>query len=208
MSISDIQNAIRLLPDEEYTALQIWIGTEEYARRQAQAQIDAAKLEVVEEVWDTYPESKPRVGDPSAPAASIDTVALWRAPVKTFEAYPPQSVVAHRGKVWRNVSEKLNTFEPGTGSNGWVEVTIGEPEVVEATPDDATPAAENTTDSEETPTATTPAREAAPWQPGTVYGQDDLVDYDGKTYRVLIAHTSARTSTPGTPMAERLYTPA
>lgn len=51
-----------------------------------------------------------------------DGYFIWATPPTLFQAYLPDMLVEHKGKVWRNVLGRMNPNEPGTGEeSGWVE---------------------------------------------------------------------------------------
>lgn len=77
---------------------------------------------------------------------------IWQTPPTLFQAYLPDMLVEHKGKVWRNTLGRMNMNEPGSGENsGWVEYvapkvteeenpdTFVDPEPAETNPEGGTP---------------------------------------------------------------------
>lgn len=94
---------------------------------------------------------------------------IWQTPPTLFQAYLPDMIVEHKGKVWRNVLGRMNPNEPGSGENsGWVEFVA--PEVsaaenpdtfVDPKPAETTPAGDGaTTPGGSTPEGGTPGTSA------------------------------------------------
>lgn len=80
------------------------------------------------EVWEAQPKLKPKyVGtvDPDTPTldALMGQLPAWVQPTGKASAYPPASLVQHKGKAWRNRRRGLNSNEPGTPFSGWEDVT-------------------------------------------------------------------------------------
>lgn len=94
------------------------------------------------------------------------TVPAYIQPTGAHDAYPKGAYITFEGKVYKSLIP-ANVWTPTAYARGWEQVAGKD---VPAQP--ATPAA--------------PA-----WEAGKAYKVDDLVLYQGKTYRVVQAHTSA-----------------
>ena len=123
-----LQDEIQALPDQEFRDLKAWIVTTETDRRAAQPAVEQAQAEIIAEVWEQQPDLKPQfVGtvDPDTPTldALLAQLPAWAQPTSRASAYPPASLVQHKGRAWRNRRRGLNANEPGTPFSGWEDVT-------------------------------------------------------------------------------------
>lgn len=186
-----IQEAARLLPQDDLQALVHWASIIEPERRRAEVLKDEATMSVVEELWQQQPELKP--------AFETDALASgtpqWKQPRGAHDAYPPLSVVSHAGSVWRNVCGKLNVWEPGTDGPvpTWERVDPGPTGVVEL-PDTVTVTEDGTKEHPYT------------WSAGLVLKRGQFVTYEGDLFQLAQDHTTQDHWRPG-PGLESIYTP-
>lgn len=108
------------------------------------------------------PERIDRMVDQYQEAMGRETGGEWTQPLGAHDAYREGAVVTLDGQRWRSLIPS-NVWQPGADDRFWV---VGED--AEAEPPPA----------------------AAAWEPGIAYAADELVAYEGVTYRVLQAHTS------------------
>lgn len=97
-----------------------------------------------------------------------DGYLIWQTPPTLFQAYLPDMLVEHKGKVWRNTLGRMNMNEPGGNNSGWLEFVA--PEVsaaenpdtfVDPKPAETTPAGDGaTTPGGSTPEGGTPGTSA------------------------------------------------
>ena len=134
---------------------------QEYSRRRVLEEAPAQ----ADEIATKYLEAKGRLAVEKGGTAPT-TVPDYIQPTCAHDAYPKGAYITFEGKVYKSVIP-ANVWTPTAYARGWEQVS---PANVPAQP--ATPAA--------------PA-----WEVGKAYKVDDLVLYQGKTYRVVQAHTSA-----------------
>ena len=199
-----LQDTIQALPDQEFRDLKAWIVTTETDRRAAQPAVEEAQAQLVEELWEQQPDLKPAYAgtvDPDTPTldALLAQLPKWAQPTSKASAYPPASLVQHRGKAWRNRRRGLNAAEPGTPFSGWEDVTdeLLKPVPVQdgnAEDADATDAPGLITEPEP---ETTPAPQVQEWYVGAKIEQGIPWLHDGQVYIAKVAHTATALNAPG-----------
>ena len=207
-----LKQQVQALTPEEWQTFLAWVVTTETARRDAQPAVEAAQAELVEELWEHQPDLKPQfVGtvDPDTPTldALLAQLPAWAQPTSKASAYPPASLVQHRGKAWRNRRRGLNAAEPGTPFSGWEDVTdeLLKPVPVQdgnAEDADATDAPGLITEPEP---ETTPAPQVQEWYVGAKIEQGIPWLHDGQLYIAKTTHTASATNAPG--KSTRHWTP-
>lgn len=207
-----LQDTIQALPDNEFRDLKAWIVTTETDRRAAQPAIEEAQAQLVEELWEQQPDLKPQfVGtvDPETPTldALLAQLPAWAQPTSKASAYPPASLVQHKGKAWRNRRRGLNAAEPGTPFSGWEDVTD---ELLKPVPvQDGNAADADTTDAPglitEPEPEVTPAPQVQEWYAGAKIEQGIPWLHDGQVYIAKMNHTATATNAPG--KSTRHWTP-
>lgn len=203
-----LQDTIQALPDNEFRDLKAWIVTTETDRRAAQPAVEQAQAELVEELWEAKPDLKPQfVGtvDPDTPTldALLAQLPAWAQPTSRASAYPPASLVQHKGRAWRNRRRGLNAAEPGTPFSGWEDVTdeLLKPVPVQdgnATDADTTDAPGLIAEPEPKPEPeTTPAPQVQEWYAGAKIEQGIPWLHDGQLYIAKMNHTATAANAPG-----------
>ena len=217
-----LRDTIQALPDAEFRDLKAWMVTTETDRRAAQPAVEEAQAQLVEELWEQQPDLKPQfVGtvDPDTPTldALLAQLPAWSQPTGKASAYPPASLVQHKGKAWRNRRRGLNANEPGTPFSGWEDVTdhLLKPVPVQdgnAEDADATDApgliTEPTPEPKPEPQPepeTTPAPQVQEWYVGAKIEQGIPWLHNGQVYIAKVNHTATATNAPG--KSTRHWTP-
>ena len=158
--LATITGILPQLTDREFLELRGGLIPEEARRRETAP----AVAETMQEVFKEHPEL-----DPAAPDKTTGKRREWRQPLGAHDAYKPGAVIKHNGKLWVNVLDVMNVWQPGV--HGWAETT-----------EDAQ--ADN-------PVANEPEPEAVPFKPGMELKAGDIVTYNGADYKVIQPHTSA-----------------
>ena len=211
-----LQDTIQALPDQEFRDLKAWIVTTETDRRAALPQIEEAQAQLVEELWETKPELKPAYAgtvDPDTPTldALLAQLPKWAQPTSRASAYPPASLVQHKGRAWRNRRRGLNAAEPGTPFSGWEDVTdhLLKPVPVQdgnAEDADATDAPGLITKPEPEPEPeVTPAPQVQEWYIGAKIEQGIPWLHNGQVYIAKVNHTATASNAPS--KSTRHWTP-
>lgn len=182
-----IYDQVRELSETDFRDLKTWIITEETTRRQQEPAIKEAtreaKEEVVAEVAEKLAEKDTKLKPPAKAGDKPRTWKPWH-PLDTTTHFYYGDLATNAGKTWRNVLDEtrtqLNVWEPGTAGideRYWVEVVEekDEPEAEVTEP-------ENNQDN------TNAVRE---WKPGQDVKPGERYTFQGDTYEVIQAHTTA-----------------
>lgn len=172
MTIDEIKTQIEALPQADYQELQGWVIGTERKRREAAPAVEAGQAGVVRDLREQGVVDAPAVpADPADPG----TYPEWVNP-GTIHArmYLLGDRVQHQGRVWESGVDMLNSWEPGSAHTVWVDITDQiapepEPDVPEVPQEPETPA----------------------WAVGVDYTVGQEILFEGATYRVIQAHTSA-----------------
>lgn len=211
-----LKQQVQALAPEEWQTFLAWVVTTETDRRAAQPAVEAAQAELVEELWEQQPNLKPQfVGtvDPDTPTldALLAQLPAWAQPTSKASAYPPASLVQHKGRAWRNRRRGLNAAEPGTPFSGWEDVTdeLLKPVPVQdgnAEDADATDAPGLITEPTPEPEPeVTPAPQVQEWYIGAKIEQGIPWLHNGQLYIAKTTHTATATNAPG--KSTRHWTP-
>lgn len=199
-----LKQQVQALTSGDWQTFLAWVVTTEADRRAAQAQVEQAQAELVEELWEQQPDLKPKfVGtvDPDTPTldALLAQLPAWAQPTSKASAYPHASLVQHEGKAWRNRRRGLNANEPGTPFSGWEDVTdelLKPVPVQDGNAEDAaiTDAPGLITEPEP---EVTPAPQVQEWYVGAKIEQGIPWLHDGQVYIAKVNHTASATNAPG-----------
>lgn len=210
--MNTLKQQVQALAPEEWQTFLAWVVTTETDRRAAQPAVEQAQAEIIAEVWEQQPDLKPAYAgtvDPDTPTldALLAQLPAWAQPTSKASAYPPASLVQHKGRAWRNRRRGLNAAEPGTPFSGWEDVTddLLKPVPVQdgnAADADATDApgliTEPTPEPEPEPEPeTTPAPQVQEWYVGAKIEQGIPWLHDGQLYIAKVNHTASATNAPG-----------
>lgn len=189
-----LQEEIQALPDQEFRDLKAWVVTTETDRRAAQPAVEQARAEDTQKLWEAHPELKPAYKtEEDVPqtggALTLDDLLAqydqWVQPLGAHDALPTGAIVAHKRRIWRTDLPTLNVWEPGTMNAGWVDITDqllaqGDKESQD-TPETAAPEPEPETEE--------PGVQE--WAPNLNVSPGERYRFQGDTYEVVQAHTSA-----------------
>lgn len=189
-----LQEEIQALPDQEFRDLKAWVVTTETDRRAAQPAVEQARAEDTQKLWEAHPELKPAYKtEEDVPqtggALTLDDLLAqydqWVQPLGAHDALPTGAIVAHKRRIWRTDLPTLNVCEPGTMNAGWVDITDqllaqGDKESQD-TPETAAPEPEPETEE--------PGVQE--WAPNLNVSPGERYRFQGDTYEVVQAHTSA-----------------
>lgn len=200
-TLEDAKEICREIPEEDLGRLSTWITIEERPRREQEREIGKARAEDAAKLWEAHPELKPEFETgtvevtPTTKDGRITLAALLKAyppfvqPTGAHDALPPGAQVSDEGRIWRNDLDKLNVWKPGTMNAGWTDIT----DMLLAEHNPPAPESEPETDGAETeveagePTA--PAVQE--WAPNIDVTPGERYRFQGDTYEVIQAHTSA-----------------
>lgn len=179
-----LQDTIQTLTDQEFRDLKAWIVTTETDRRAAQPAVEQAQAQIVTELQDAGKLEKPEVATEEQAKTDAAKVPEWKNPGTIHSLmYHYGDVVQHNGKLVRSTHRGLNHWEPGTlAFDGRIWEIIG---TVDGADQD-TPNAEAEGD--------VPEPEGAgvqEWAPGINVAPGERYLFQGDTYEVIQAHTSA-----------------
>lgn len=188
-----LQDTIQTLPDNEFRDLKAWIVTTETDRRAAQPAVEAARAEDTQKLWEAHPELKPEFATEPVAVDTTTTVTLddllakyppYKQPTGAHDALPTGAIVTDEGRIWRTDLPTLNVWKPGTMNAGWVDIT----DML-------------LTQSNQQPGEETDAPDSAPeepedtgvqaWAPNLNVAPGERYRFQGDTYEVVQAHTSA-----------------
>lgn len=168
MTVEELQTAIARLTTSEWDQLLTWVVTDEKYRRDAQPAVVRAQTDIITEMRDAGKLDKPESTTVAQAVETPDAVPEWVDPGTSHDRmYTEGNVVRHNGKVWKSITDLLNSWEPGN-DNGltWRDITA------QLQPD-------------YDPDAPQPF--VQPTGAHDAYSIGDRVVYNGKVYRSLIA---------------------
>lgn len=190
-----LQDTIQTLPDQEFRDLKAWIVTTETDRRAALPQIEEARAEDTQKLWEAHPELKPAFkteedAPQSGGALTLEDLLAqydqWVQPTGAHDALPTGAIVAHKRRIWRTDLPTLNVWEPGTPNTMWVDIT----DMLLAQANQAPQPEE--TDAPEEPDAPEPeGANVQEWAPNLNVTPGERYRFQGDTYEVIQGHTSA-----------------
>lgn len=207
-----LKQQVQALDPADWRAFLAWVVTDETDRRAAQPAVEEAQAQLVEELWEQQPDLKPAYAgtvDPDTPTldALLAQLPAWAQPTSRASAYPPASLVQHKGRAWRNRRRGLNAAEPGTPFSGWEDVTD---ELLKPVPvQDGNAADADATDAPGLITKpepeTTPAPQVQEWYVGAKIEQGIPWLHNGQVYIAKVNHTATATNAPS--KSTRHWTP-
>ena len=171
--MEELKTQIQALNAQDWQQFLNWVISDERTRRDAQPAVEQAQAEVVKELQDSGKLTKPdALTNAEKLPADISDVPEWVNPGTDHSMmYREGDIVRHNGRIVRSTHSGLNHWEPGTlGFDGriWEDITPAE-----TTEDPAT--GETITE----------------WRPGITTTVGMKLTYNGTTYEVIQAHTTA-----------------
>lgn len=174
-TLEEVQKLAQTVPDADLLALRTWITITEMPRREAQAKVDQAQAQLIAELQDAGTIAKPSAVTVEEATEQPDAVPAWVNPTTDHaRMYLAGAVVAHNDCVWESRHPGLNGWEPGaTGVDERIWADITSMVVPKPAPD------ENT------------AATVISFAPGLPVQEGDVVEHEGRRYRVCSSHTTA-----------------
>lgn len=173
-----LKQQIEGLPTDEWEALLAWVVGPERDRRQALPLVEQATTEVITGLQDAGELTAPEAGTVESWTTGGVSAPAWVNPgTLHHRMYHRGDVVSHQGRVWESMHPSLNHWEPGSvgvDHRIWRDIT-----------DEYMPEVEEPVDPEP------PAGEAPPYSVGVSYDVGSRFTWEGRTWEVLQAHTSA-----------------
>ena len=168
-----LKEQVQALSAEDWQILLNWILGEERTRRESLPAVEQAQAEIVKELQDSGKLPLPdALTDPEELPDDVSDVPEWVNPGTDHSAmYREGDIVQHNGRIVRSTHKGLNSWEPGVlnyDGRIW---------------EDITPTAEV----EEPATGETNTQ----WRPGITATTGMKLTYNGTTYEVIQAHTTA-----------------
>ena len=116
MTIEQIQEQIRALPDEEVDQLGVWIYGDERERRSTLKAVEEAQAEVVKELQNA--------GKLPLPDALTDAEkpADFKTPTGAHDAYAKGTKVTYNGAVYESLID-ANAYNPDAYPQGWKKIS-------------------------------------------------------------------------------------
>lgn len=166
---------MQTIPFEDLAKLRTWITITEIPRREAQAKVEQAQAELMTELQDAGLIERPAAVTVDEATEHPGQVPAWVNPLGArSRAYLHGNVITHHDRFWESRALGLNSLEPGAhgvDEEIWRDIT-----------DIVTP---KTTPDENT------AGTVIPFAPGLPVQEGDIVEDEGRQYRVLSAHTTS-----------------
>lgn len=164
-----------MIPFEDLARLRTWITITEMPRREAQAKVEQAQAELMTELQDAGLIEKPAAVTVEEAVAHPDKVPAWVNPLgDRSKSYLQGNVITHHERFYESRALGLNSLEPGAhGVDEGIWADITDMVAPKTTPD------ENT------------ARAVIPFAPGLPVQEGDIVEDEGRRYRVLSSHTTS-----------------
>ena len=196
MTLTEITQAIRDLTDPEFRALQseMWTINRE---REARDQVEAARAEDTQKLWEAHPELKPKFAEEPVEVETTGTVTLddllkayppFVQPTGAPDALPTGAIVADEGRIWRTDLPTLNVWKPGTMNAGWTDITDELLAQANQQPETDAPGEPEGDGQGTEPETTEPA--APPYKQPTgahdAYNAGDRMTYNGEEYESTI----------------------
>ena len=185
---------VKRLTGSELLDHRLYCSDEEPKRRQREQD----KTGTIEAVWEAHPELKPEFETGPVevtPAAENKRVTVedllavyppYKQPSGAHDAYPTAAQVSDEGRIWRNDLAQLNVWKPGTMNAGWTDITdmlLAELNAgLEHGIED---------DGQEPDGAETEEPAVQEWAPDIDVTPGEHYRFQGDTYEVIQAHTTA-----------------
>lgn len=188
-TLEEAQAVVQTIPFEDLATLRTWITLTEVPRRKMQARVEQAQAELMTELQDAGLIERPEAVTVEDAVAYPDKVPAWDNPLgDRSKSYLHGNVITHHDRFWESRALGLNSLEPGAhGVDEGIWADITDMVTPQTTPD------ENT------------AGGVIPFAPGLPVQEGDIVEHEGRRYRVLSAHTTSADWPPAE--SEALYQP-
>lgn len=188
-TLEEVKTLAQTVPDADLLALRTWITITEMPRREAQAKVEQAQAELITELQESGLIEKPAAVTVEEAIAHPDQVPAWENPLNDrSKAYLHGHVITHLDRFYESRAIGLNSLEPGAhGVDEGIWRDITDMVTPKSAPDENTAGA------------------VIPFAPGLPVQEGDIVEDEGRRYRVLSAHTTSADWPPNE--SEALYQP-
>ena len=193
--LEQVQDTIRTLSDTDFRTLRLWMADDEVKRREAAPQIEAARAEDTQKLWEAHPDLKPKFETEPVEVETTGTVTLedllakyppYVQPTGAHDALPTGAIVTDEGRIWRTDLPTLNVWKPGTMNAGWTDIT--DQLLTQANPAEKEDPDGDTGDQDAGETA--PEPEVPPYKQPTgahdAYNAGDRMKFNGDVYESTI----------------------
>lgn len=173
VTLEEAQAVVQEIPFEDLAKLRTWITITEMPRRETQVKVEQAQAELITELQESGLIEKPAAVTVEEAIAHPDKVPAWENPLgDRSKSYLQGHVITHHDRFYESRFLGLNSLEPGAhgvDEEIWRDITdIVAPKT---TPDGTTAGA------------------VIPFAPGLPVQEGDIVEDEGRRYRVLSSHT-------------------
>ena len=174
-TLEEAQAVVQTIPFEDLATLRTWITLTEEPRRKMQARVEQAQAELISELQESGLIERPAAVTLEEAVANPDKTPVWENPLSDrSRAYLHGNVITHHDRFWESRALGLNSLEPGAhGVDEGIWADITDMVTPKSAPD------ENT------------AGGVIPFAPGLPVQEGDIVEDEGRRYRVLSAHTTS-----------------
>ena len=188
-TLEEAQAVVQTIPFEDLATLRTWITLTEEPRRKMQARVEQAQAELITELQESGKLERPAAVKVEEAIAHPDKVPAWENPLNDrSKAYLQGHVITHHDRFYESRALGLNSLEPGAhGVDEGIWRDITDIVAQKSTPDENTAGA------------------VIPFAPGLPVQEGDIVEDEGRRYRVLSAHTTSADWPPAE--SEALYQP-
>ena len=188
-TLEEAQAVVQTIPFEDLAKLRTWITITEMPRREAQAKVEQAQAELITELQESGLIERPAAVTIKEAAEHPDQVPAWVNPMgDRSRAYLHGHVITHLDRFYESRAIGLNSLEPGAhGVDEEIWRDITDMVAPKTAPDENTAGA------------------VIPFAPGLPVQEGDIVEDEGRRYRVLSSHTTSADWPPAE--SEALYQP-
>lgn len=175
-----LKSQIEAMTSEEWTDFLAWVVGPERQRREALPLIEETRAEDRDTLWETHPELRPdfETGAPEEVAEGT-LFPAYVQPLGAHDCYPLGAGVSEGGRNYVSL-HPANVWPPSTPHPGlWREVPVKAPDPAPEEPEEPS----DETDS--------PVDDVPPYVSGVPYDAGSRFTWEGRTWEVLQAHTSA-----------------
>ena len=174
-TLEEVQKLAQMIPFEDLAKLRTWITITEIPRREAQAKVEQAQAELMTELQDAGLIERPVAVTVEEAVSHPDKVPAWVNPLGArSKSYLCGNVITHHDRFWESRALGLNSLEPGAhGVDEGIWRAITDMVTPKSAPDENTAGA------------------VIPFAPGLPVQEGDIVEDEGRQYRVLSAHTTS-----------------
>lgn len=175
VTLEEAQAVVQEIPFEDLAKLRTWITITEMPRRETQVKVEQAQAELITELQESGLIEKPAAVTVEEAIAHPDKVPAWENPLgDRSKSYLQGHVITHLDRFYESRFLGLNSLEPGThGVDEGIWRDITDVVTPKSAPDENTAGA------------------VIPFAPGLPVQEGDIVEDEGRQYRVLSSHTTS-----------------